>query len=102
MYSWFNNTGNSTRPFVDWHHTHADMRYLPGSSSFYVLNVRGGPGNKTRLTQGLWIQVTCLHHQSDDDGWCEGVLSGKRGLFPENFVQFSRGEDVTIMTGEKG
>ena len=58
MYSWFNNTGNSTRPFVDWHHTRADMRYLPGSSSFYVLNVRGGPGNKTRLTQGLWIQVT--------------------------------------------
>ena len=43
----------------------------------------------------------CLHHQSDD-GWCEGVLSRRRGLFPDNFVQFSRGENPTIMTGEKG
>ena len=21
------------------------------------------------------------------DGWCEGTLNGKRGMFPDNFVQ---------------
>ena len=22
-----------------------------------------------------------------DEGWCEGVLNGKKGMFPDNFVQ---------------
>ena len=22
-----------------------------------------------------------------DEGWCEGTLNGKRGMFPDNFVQ---------------
>ena len=34
--------------------------------------------------------------QSEEDGWCKGVLNGRRGLFPDNFVKFSRGEDITI------
>ena len=39
--------------------------------------------------------------QSEENGWCVGVLSGRQGLFPDNFVQFSRGEDVTIASQYK-
>ncbi|XP_070704531.1 ABI family, member 3a isoform X1 [Pempheris klunzingeri] len=35
------------------------------------------------LTEGDIIYLTQRH----DDGWCEGVLSGRRGFFPENYVQ---------------
>ncbi|RVE70054.1 hypothetical protein OJAV_G00084390 [Oryzias javanicus] len=35
------------------------------------------------LTEG---DVVFLIHRHDD-GWCEGVLDGKRGFFPENYVQ---------------
>ena len=53
-----------------------------------------------RVTKDLQSQsfhhVFALSHQSEEDGWCKGVLNGRRGLFPDNFVKFSRGEDVTI------
>lgn len=35
------------------------------------------------LTEGDIILLTHRH----DDGWCEGVLNGKHGFFPENYVQ---------------
>ena len=54
----------------------------------------------SRVTEDLQSQsfhhVFSLSHQSEEDGWCKGVLNGRQGLFPDNFVQFSRGEDVTI------
>lgn len=31
------------------------------------------------------------------DGWCEGILNGKRGVFPDNFVKFLD-KDVVIRT----
>ena len=42
--------------------------------------------------------VFALSHQSEEDGWCVGVLNGRQGLFPDNFVQFSRGEDVSTFS----
>ncbi|KAM4598143.1 ABI family, member 3a [Polymixia lowei] len=33
--------------------------------------------------EGDVIYLICRH----DDGWCEGVLNGNRGFFPENYVQ---------------
>lgn len=35
------------------------------------------------LTRGDVIYLTYRH----DSGWCEGVLNGNRGFFPENYVQ---------------
>lgn len=35
------------------------------------------------LAEGDIIYLTHRH----DDGWCEGVLNGSRGFFPENYVQ---------------
>ncbi|TMS01766.1 Abl interactor 1 [Larimichthys crocea] len=35
------------------------------------------------LTEGDVIYLTRRH----DDGWCEGVLNGNSGFFPENYVQ---------------
>uniref|UniRef100_A0A1A7WIL2 ABI family, member 3 n=1 Tax=Iconisemion striatum TaxID=60296 RepID=A0A1A7WIL2_9TELE len=35
------------------------------------------------LTEGDTIYLTCRH----DNGWCEGVSKGKKGFFPENYVQ---------------
>lgn len=35
------------------------------------------------LAEGDIIYLTNRH----DDGWCEGVLNGNRGFFPENYVQ---------------
>ena len=45
--------------------------------------------------------VFALSHQSEEDGWCKGVLNERQGLFPDNFVKFSRGEDVTIATSSQ-
>lgn len=35
------------------------------------------------MTEG---DVICLIHRHGD-GWCEGILHGNRGFFPENYVQ---------------
>ncbi|XP_078808169.1 ABI family, member 3a isoform X2 [Oryzias latipes] len=35
------------------------------------------------LTEGDIIYLTHRH----DDGWCQGVLNGKHGFFPDNYVQ---------------
>lgn len=35
------------------------------------------------LAEGDLVYLTCRH----DDGWCEGVLRGNTGFFPENYVQ---------------
>lgn len=35
------------------------------------------------LAEGDVIYLTRRH----DDGWCEGVLRGNTGFFPENYVQ---------------
>ncbi|XP_069021564.1 LOW QUALITY PROTEIN: ABI family, member 3a [Embiotoca jacksoni] len=35
------------------------------------------------LAEGDVIYLTHRH----DDGWCEGILNGNRGFFPENYVQ---------------
>jgi len=32
-------------------------------------------------------------YQSEKDGWYEGVLKGRQGLFPANFAQISGSED---------
>ncbi|XP_029913863.1 ABI gene family member 3-like [Myripristis murdjan] len=37
------------------------------------------------FSEGDVIYLTCRH----DNGWWEGVLNGKRGFFPENYVQSS-------------
>ena len=29
-----------------------------------------------------------------DEGWCEGTLNGKRGMFPDNFVQLREPQKV--------
>ena len=31
-----------------------------------------------------------------DEGWCEGTLYGKRGMFPDNFVQIREPVDVNV------
>ena len=53
------------------------------------------------LMSSEWLNhftVFALSHQSEEDGWCVGVLNERQGLFPDNFVQFSRGEDVTTFS----
>ena len=37
-------------------------------------------------------------YQSKEDGWYEGVLKGRRGLFPGNYVQISGSEDPYMHT----
>lgn len=37
------------------------------------------------FAEGDVIYLTHRH----DDGWCEGLINGNRGFFPENYVQSS-------------
>jgi len=39
-----------------------------------------------------------------EEGWCEGLLEGRRGLFPENFVEIqpaSSSKPATSISGEQ-
>lgn len=34
-----------------------------------------------------------------DEGWCEGVLNGKKGMFPDNFVKLREPPPISESNG---
>ncbi|XP_029998277.1 ABI family, member 3a isoform X2 [Sphaeramia orbicularis] len=67
-------------PPVDYD-TSAPPEYLEKVVALY--DYEAAKPDDLQLSQGDVIYLTRRH----DDGWCEGVLHGNRGFFPENYVQ---------------
>ena len=67
--------------------------------SFFMYYNKLSYSMSSRLSHVSTHSPNCFYQQIDD-GWCEGVLNGRRGLFPSNYVRFSRGEDsaLTLIT----
>ncbi|XP_072225280.1 ABI family, member 3a isoform X2 [Leuresthes tenuis] len=67
-------------PPVDYD-TNAPPHYLEKVVALY--DYEASKPDDLALVEGDIVYVT--HRQ--DDGWCQGVLNGKQGFFPENYVQ---------------
>uniref|UniRef100_A0A3Q4ACK0 Osteoclast-stimulating factor 1 n=1 Tax=Mola mola TaxID=94237 RepID=A0A3Q4ACK0_MOLML len=59
----------------------ASLQYLDKVVALY--DYEASKPDDLSLTRGDVIYLTYRH----DSGWCEGVLNGNRGFFPENYVQ---------------
>uniref|UniRef100_A0A1A8DEZ4 ABI family, member 3 n=1 Tax=Nothobranchius kadleci TaxID=1051664 RepID=A0A1A8DEZ4_NOTKA len=68
-------------PPVDYD-SNAPREYLEKVVALYSYEASNKPDDLT-LTEGDIIYLTCRH----GNGWCEGVSKGKKGFFPENYVQ---------------
>ncbi|XP_070779504.1 ABI family, member 3a isoform X2 [Enoplosus armatus] len=67
-------------PPVDYD-TNAPPQYLEKVVALY--SYEASKPDDLSLAEGDVIYLTHRH----DDGWCEGLLNGNRGFFPENYVQ---------------
>ncbi|KAM4530914.1 ABI family, member 3a isoform 2-T2 [Odontesthes bonariensis] len=67
-------------PPVDYD-TNAPPNYLEKVVALY--HYEASKPDDLALAEGDIIYMTHRH----DDGWCQGVLNGKQGFFPENYVQ---------------
>ncbi|KAM3863752.1 ABI family, member 3a [Diretmus argenteus] len=69
-------------PPVDYD-TNAPAQYMEKVVALYTYEA--AKPDDLSFTEGDVIYLTCRH----DDGWCEGIVNGNQGFFPENYVQSS-------------